>query len=69
MDACLDENVEFRARLERAGAVWTRLLLLPGLPHGFQTFCGFSTACQRGVDQTVTAIADLLAASTKTKPY
>ena len=48
-DPCLDENIQFRANLEAAGAR-TRMEIIKGLPHGFEAFCNMSTDCQRGVE-------------------
>ena len=48
-DACLDENVQFRANLANSG-VRTRLEVIRGLPHGFLAFCGLSGDCQQGVE-------------------
>ena len=54
MDACLDENVQFRSHLEAAG-VRTQMEVIKGLPHGFLAFCNMSRDCQVGVE-TVTKL-------------
>ena len=49
-DPCLDENIQFKANLELAGAS-TRMEIIKGLPHGFEAFCDMSKDCQLGVER------------------
>ena len=59
VDACLDENVQFYSKLVKAG-VAAELVVIPGLPHGFLSFCNLSEVCQAGVSQVTSQMSKLL---------
>ena len=59
VDACLDENVQFYSKLVKAG-VAAELSVIPGLPHGFLSFCNLSSVCQAGVSQVISQMRKLL---------
>ena len=59
VDACLDENVQFYSKLVKAG-VTAELSVIPGLPHGFLSFCNLSSVCQAGVSQVISQMRKLL---------
>ena len=59
VDACLDENVQFHSKLVRAG-VAAKFEVIPGLPHGFLSFCNLSEVCQEGVDQVISHMKQLI---------
>ena len=59
LDPCLDENVQFYSKLVKAG-VAAELEVIPGLPHGFLSFCNLSEVCQAGVSQVTSQMRKLL---------
>ena len=59
VDACLDENVQFYSKLVKAG-VAAKFEVIPGLPHGFLSFCNLSEVCQAGVSQVISQMRKLL---------
>ena len=59
VDACLDENVQFYSKLVKAG-VSVQLEVIPGLPHGFLSFCNLSPVCQAGLGQVISQMRKLI---------
>ena len=59
MDACLDENVQFRSHLEAEG-VRAQMEVIKGLPHGFLAFCNMSKDCQVGVETVTNLLREFI---------